>query len=80
MLWLHPNGSGSQCECALPVPHNPQERGVPVQAGSAPAPPALDAKTESFFASLVEPQCGHWVPSQRVERTRISLSFRHWSQ
>ena len=55
----------------------PQEWGVPVQDGSAPAPPVLEAKTENFFASLVEPQCGHFVPSHWLERTRSSLSFRH---
>jgi hypothetical protein len=58
----------------------PQELGVPLQEGSDPAPPAADAKTESFLASLVEPQCGHFVPSQLLERTRTSLSFSHFSQ
>jgi len=49
-----------------------------VQDGSAPLP--LEANTDNFFASFVEPQCGHFVPSQRVERTSISLSFSHPSQ
>jgi hypothetical protein len=62
----------------LPVPHKPQDFGVPVQEGSAP--PALEAKTESFFDNLVEPQCGQGVPAQSLERTRISLSLLHFSQ
>jgi hypothetical protein len=57
----------------------PQELGVPVQEGSDAAPP-LEANTESFFESFVEPQWGQGVPSHWVERTRISLSFRHFSQ
>jgi hypothetical protein len=64
----------------LPVPHRPQEVGVPLQEGSEPPPLALEAKTESFFDSLVEPQLGQGVPSQLLERTRISLSFLHFSQ
>jgi len=64
------------------VPHMPQEWGVPVQegAGSEPPPLTLEAKTESFFESFVEPQWGHGVPSQWLERTRISLSFSHFPQ
>jgi len=63
------------------VPHIPQERGVPVQEGaSLAAPPAEEAKTESFLVSFVEPQAGHFVPFQSFERTRISLSFPHFSQ
>ena len=59
----------------------PQELGVPVQTGASPPPSALaDAKTESFFASFVEPQRGHFVPFQSLERTRISLSLSHFSQ
>jgi hypothetical protein len=45
-----------------------------------PSPAALEANTESFLASLGEPQCGHLVPSHFVERTRISLSRSHFSQ
>jgi len=45
------------------------------QAGAGSFPPMLEAKTDSFFSSLVEPQWGHSVPFQREERTRISLSF-----
>jgi hypothetical protein len=47
------------------------------QAGSESVAPMLDAKTDSFFCSLVEPQWGQGVPFQRLDRTRISLSFRH---
>jgi hypothetical protein len=63
----------------LPVPHIPHELGVPVHVGSEP-PFTLDANTENFFANFVEPQCGHFVPSQSLERTSTSLSFRHCSQ
>jgi hypothetical protein len=52
----------------------PQELGLPEQDGASAASPPLDAKTESFFSSLVEPQCGHGVPFHSVERTSISLS------
>jgi hypothetical protein len=55
----------------------PQELGFPVQAGaSSPAP--LEAKTENFFESFIEPQLGHLVPFQSFERTRISLSLPHF--
>jgi hypothetical protein len=60
------------------MPHAP---GLPLHAASESPPPlVLEAKTESFFESLGEPQWGHGVPSQSLERTRISLSFRHFSQ
>jgi hypothetical protein len=64
----------AQCECGRPVPHMPQELGLPVQEGASAASPPLDAKTESFFSSLVEPQSGHGVPFQSADRTRTSLS------
>jgi hypothetical protein len=48
-------------------------------AGSA-APLAEEANTDKRFESLFDPQWGHLVPFQRVERTRISLSFSHFSQ
>ncbi len=38
------------------------------------------AKVENFLSSFAEPQCGHLVPFQFEERTRISLSFPHFSQ
>jgi hypothetical protein len=61
------------------VPHIPQELGLPEQE-SAPedSPPAAEAKTEIFLASLVEPHLGQAVPSQRLERTSNSLSFPHF--
>ncbi len=60
----------------------PQDLGVPVQTGAgSSAPPALaEANTENFLASFVEPQFGHFVPFQSLERTRISLSRSHFSQ
>ena len=58
----------------------PQELGFPVQDGSDPPPLTVEANVENFLASLVEPQCGHVAPSQLLERTSISLSFRHFSQ
>jgi len=64
----------------LPVPHIPHELGVPEHEGSLPSLPALEAKTENFFASFVEPQCGHFVPSQLLERTSTSLSRSHFPQ
>jgi hypothetical protein len=55
---------------------------VPVQAGAGAAPLfAVDeANVENFFSILAEPQCGHFVPVQLLERTRISLSRSHFSQ
>jgi hypothetical protein len=38
------------------------------------------ANTDNRLESFVEPQCGHGVPFQRLERTRISLSRPHLSQ
>jgi hypothetical protein len=53
---------------------------LPVQAGPSLLLLADDAKTESFFESFFDPQCGHSVPFHSWERTRISLSFSHFSQ
>ena len=59
----------------------PQELGLPVQLGASLAPPAVaEANTENFLASFDDPQCGHFVPSQWLERTRISLSRSHPAQ
>jgi hypothetical protein len=58
----------------------PQELGFPEQDGASDSPLPLDVNTENFFASLVEPQCGHFVPSQLLERTSTSLSFWHFEQ
>jgi len=44
------------------------------------APLEFEAKVESLFSSLVEPQWGHFVPAQSLERTRISLSLSHLPQ
>jgi hypothetical protein len=48
-------------------------------AGALSAAPAA-AKVENFLSSFAEPQCGHLVPFQFDERTRISLSRPHFSQ
>jgi hypothetical protein len=69
-----------QCECGRPVPHMPQEWGFPVQEGSEAPSAAPEANTENFLASLGEPQCGHFVPDQSLERTRTSLSLSHFPQ
>lgn len=59
----------------------PQERGLPEQSPAGAVWPATDeAKTDRFLAIFVEPQCGHLVPFQLLERTRISLSFLQASQ
>jgi hypothetical protein len=59
----------------------PHEPGLPEQdAGSdEPPPPAtLEAKTESFLDSFLEPHWGHGVPSQWLERMSNSLSAPHF--
>lgn len=63
------------------MPHKPQERGWPVQAGAGSlAAPPVEANTESFLVSFVEPQRGHRVPSHFAERTSTSLSAPHLPQ
>ena len=65
------------------MPHMPQECGVPVQLGAGVAvglPAVAEANVENFFSSLLEPQCGHFVPAQSLERTRTSLSCSHFPQ
>lgn len=52
------------------MPHDP----------ASVVPAEFEANVENFFASLVEPQCGHLVPSHSLERTRISLSRSHLPQ
>jgi hypothetical protein len=74
-----PGGCG-QCEWGLPVPHSPQELGWPVQPGSAPSRPLLEAKTDNFFISFVEPHFGQGVPFHWVERMSSSESCPHFSQ
>jgi hypothetical protein len=59
----------------------PHELGFPEHDASEPPELlALDANTENFLESRVEPQCGHGVPSHWLERTSTSLSFWHFSQ
>jgi hypothetical protein len=58
----------------------PHERGLLEQLGASAVSPLLDAKTESFFCNFTEPQRGHFVPFQSLERTRISLSRSHFPQ
>jgi hypothetical protein len=70
----------AQCEWGRPVPHIPQEPGLPEQEGSAPPSALEDANTESFFVKATDPQCGHFVPFQSLERTSTSLSFSHFAQ
>jgi hypothetical protein len=50
------------------------------QAPASFPPAKLEAKVENFLSSLVEPQWGHFVPAQSLERTRISLSRSHFPQ
>jgi len=59
----------------------PQECGVPLQLGGSPAPAAeAEAKVENFLDNFSEPQCGHLVPCQSLDRTRTSLSRSHFAQ
>ena len=53
---------------------------MPQEGACSALPPVEDANTDSRLEILVEPQCGHLVPFQRLERTRISLSFWHFWQ
>ena len=70
-----------QCECGRPVPHIPQERGLPLQAAaSAESPPLAEANTDKFFFSRFDPHLGQGVPVHLLERTRISLSVPHCAQ
>jgi hypothetical protein len=39
-----------------------------------------EANTENFLNSFFEPEFGQAVPSQSLERTRISLSRSHFWQ
>jgi hypothetical protein len=73
----------------LPPPQ--QHPQAPPSAAQAPSPPPqqaslplllppVEANTDSLFVRWTEPQCGHFVPFQSLERTRISLSLSHLSQ
>ena len=58
----------------------PHDLGCPEQAplaGIDSPPGLLDAKTENFFTSFVEPHFGHFVPTQLLERTNTSESTSH---
>ena len=74
----------NQCRCGLPGAH-PQPPLLPPEPGLEGAAPAVfpvgqEAKVENFFSSVAAPQWGHRVPSQSLERTRISLSRSHLPQ
>jgi len=59
----------------------PQELGTPLQDVGCDVSPAVEAaNVENFFDNRSEPQCGHFVPSHSLERTRISLSLSHLPQ
>jgi hypothetical protein len=62
------------------VPHIPQELGWPVQAAPSEASPPLEAKSDNFLVNFLAPHSGQAVPSQRLDRTRISESFPHFPQ
>jgi hypothetical protein len=62
-----------------PLLSTPQAAPSPAQQTSLLLP-ALEANTDSLFVSRAEPQCGHFVPVQSLDRTRISLSLWHLSQ
>ena len=52
----------------------PQERGLPEHSAAGLVWPATEeAKTERFLLNFAEPQCGHLVPFQSVDRTNTSL-------
>lgn len=54
---------------------------MPQAGASLPLEVAVaEANTDSFFDKRVEPQWGHWVPSQLLLRTSSSLSLSHFSQ
>jgi len=40
----------------------------------------LEANVENFFSNRVDPQWGHLVPFQSLERTSTSLSLSHLPQ
>jgi len=51
------------------------------QVGAAGADEAaVEANTDNFFVSFLEPQCGQGVPSHRLERTSNSKSFSQPAQ
>jgi hypothetical protein len=60
--------------------HPPALRFFIPQAGAVSAEGTDEANTDKRFESLADPQCGHFVPFQLLERTSSSLSFSHFSQ
>jgi hypothetical protein len=76
------NEAWSQCRCGPPPQQTPHDLGLPEQSAALGLALLLpvDANTDSFFVSLTDPQCGHFVPFSLRVRTRISLSFSHFSQ
>ena len=62
------------------MPHRPQEAGTPLHESLLLDPAIEEAKEENFFSIFEDPQRGHLVPFQLLERNRISLSCWHFSQ
>jgi hypothetical protein len=58
----------------------PQDFGWPVQDGAADSPATAEANVENFLFNFAEPQCGHLVPFQLLDRTSTSLSCSQLSQ
>ena len=59
----------------------PQQPPPPLFPDGESLPPELaEANMENFLDNFFEPQCGHSIPFQSLERTRISLSRWHFSQ
>lgn len=48
---------------------------MPQAMGASEAPLVDEANTDNFFSSLTEPQCGHLLPFQSLDRTSNSESF-----
>jgi hypothetical protein len=69
--------TGTQCPWQWPPQHPPPPLS---QDGESLPPEPAEANTENFLDKFFEPQCGHSVPFQSLERTRISLSRSHFSQ
>jgi hypothetical protein len=70
---------GMRNQCPLQCP--PQQPPPPLPQAGALLPPALtEAKVENFLDNFFEPQCGHSVFFEWLDRTRISLSRSHFPQ
>jgi hypothetical protein len=65
-----------------PSDYLPQHEQEPLQEVEQAPPPLipLELKVENFFFNRFDPQCGQVIPFVALERTRISLSFLHFSQ